>query len=236
MAKPRLSIVVPTLNEATGIGALISGLLEATAPLGGVEVLVMDDRSVDDTVAIARAALGGHGRVVVRDPPGGLSRSVIDGWRRAEGRVVGVMDADLSHPPHVIPRLLAAIEEGGADLAVGTRYMPGGGIRGWSLQRHAASQAATRIARTLVRARDPLSGFLLLRREVIAGIELDPTGWKITLDVLVRGRWSHLAEVPYVFADRAVGESKFGGGAVREFLEHATRLRVHLLKQGRLRR
>lgn len=239
-AAPRLSLVVPTLNEAEGIESFLRTLLAVTDRMGGVEVLVMDDRSGDGTAELAGAVLGKsertRGEVVVREGPPGLGRSVVEGWQKAQGEVLGVIDADLSHPPSLLPDLLAEID-GGADVAVATRYMPGGGTEGWPLERRVASRFAGGLARALlVGARDPLSGYLVLRREVIDGVELDPTGWKIGLEVLVRGRWSVLGEVPFVFRDRAAGQSKFGAGAVRDFLHHLARLRVDMTRAGRLRR
>jgi dolichol-phosphate mannosyltransferase len=230
--------VVPTLEEEAGIEAFLDALLLVLdGPLGEVpsEVLILDDASRDRTAELARARLGPRGRVVVRGSLPGLSRAVIEGWRLARGRVLGVMDADLSHPPALLPALLDAIEDG-ADLAVATRYMPGGGTEGWPLRRQLVSRTASALARTLVRARDPLSGYLLVRREVIEGVELDPTGWKVGLDLLVRGRHARVTEVPYVFHDRTAGVSKFGRQAAHEFLRHCARLRWHLTTQGRLRR
>ncbi len=236
--RPRLSLVVPTLEEEQAIGAFLDALLAVLdGPLAATpcEVLVMDDASRDRTVEIARERLRGRGRVIVRTALPGLSASVIEGWRAARGEVLGVMDADLSHPPDLLPALLAELDRG-ADVVIATRYTEGGGVTGWPLRRRLASRVAGTLARTLVRPRDPLSGYLLLRREVLAGVELDPTGWKIGLDVLVRGRYGRVAEVPYVFHDRAAGKSKFGPRAVREFLVHGARLRWHLLTRGVLRR
>ncbi len=236
---PALSLVVPTLDEESAIGPFLDALLPVLdGPLAhlAAEVLVMDDASRDRTAEIARERLGERGRVIVRRSLPGLSRAVIEGWRQGRGRLLGVMDADLSHPPALLPELVTAIEAGGADVAIGTRYMPGGGVAGWPLRRRLASQVARGLARTLVRPRDPLSGFLLLRREVIEGVELDPTGWKIGLDVLARGRYRRVAEVPYTFHDRAYGASKFGPTAVVDFLEHTARLRWHLTQRGVVRR
>ena len=224
----RLTVVVPTLNEAAGIQAFLTALLAATAgldqPAGSVEVLVVDDRSSDGTAELARAALGSRGRVIEHQGERSLARSVIEGWRVARGHVLGVMDADSSHPPDLLPRLLAEIEERGTDVAVATRYMPGGGTAGWPLQRKLASRVASTLAFSVVRARDPMSGYLLLRREVIEGVPLDPRGWKIGLEVLARGRYERLAEVPYVFRERHVGRSKFGRRAVIDYLAHLGRL------------
>ena len=231
-----LSLVVPTLNEAQGIVAFLDEVLAVTAGLGSVEVIVVDDASEDGTADLARDRLGSKGRVIERSGPRSLALSVVDGWRAAKGAVLGLMDADLSHPPELIPAMLAEIEERGADVAVATRYVAGGGTEGWPWRRRLVSRVASGMARTLVHARDPLSGFVFMRREVIEGIELDPVGWKITLEVLVRGRFDRVGEVPFVFRDRAYGESKLHSGIMIDYIRHLARLRLHLLSKGRLRR
>ncbi|RMG18108.1 MAG: polyprenol monophosphomannose synthase [Planctomycetota bacterium] len=229
---PRLSLVVPTLQEAAGIEEFLGSLLEAADALGDVETIVVDDASSDGTAELARARLGDRGRVVVRSGPRGLSASVLEGWRQARGRVLGVMDADGSHPPALLGELLAAIEERGADVALASRYVPGGGTEGWPLRRRLTSALAARLGRTLVRVRDPMSGFLLFRREVIEGVDLDPIGWKIALEVLCRGRYDRVEEVPFVFRDRARGSSKLGARVVGETLRQCARLRAHLWARG----
>ena len=233
---PRLSLIVPTLNEAEGIVSFLDEVLAVTEPVGGIEVVIVDDASRDGTSELARERIGDQGRVIVRTQNPGLSASVIDGWEQSRGQVLGVMDADLSHPPQLIPRMLAAIEQGGADIALGSRYVPGGGTEGWPWRRRLTSGVASGLARTLVSVHDPMSGFIFLRRQVIDGVELDPIGWKIALDVLVRGRYRRVDEVPFVFRDRTLGDSKLSGRVIREYLQHLVRLRAHLLKKGRLRR
>lgn len=228
VGSPALHLVVPTLEEAHGIEAF----LDAVAPhLDALDarLLVVDDRSRDGTAELARrraARSGGRIEVIERDGPRGLARSVLEGWGRdAAAPVLGVMDADLSHPPELLVDLLARVHAG-ADVALATRYMPGGGVEGWPLGRRVVSRAAGALARTLVDARDPLSGFMLFRREVIAGVELRPHGWKVALEVLARGRWSRLDEVPYTFRDRWRGRSKFGPRAVAQYLLHLGRLQA----------
>lgn len=236
-AAPRLSLVVPTLNEATAIEGFLEAVLPVLARLGA-ELIIVDDRSADGTAALAARRLEPSGvahRVIVREGPPSLGLSVIEGWRAARAPVLGVMDADLSHPPELLPGLLEQVE-GGAEVAFATRYMPGGGTEGWPLPRRTASRVASGLARTLVRARDPLSGFFLLRREVIEGVALSPRGWKIGLEVLCRGRWERLAEVPYVFRDRFQGKSKFTRRVVLDYLIHLARLHRDRLQEGRFGR
>jgi dolichol-phosphate mannosyltransferase len=234
---PRLSLVVPTLNEAVAIEGFLAALLPVLRGLDA-ELILVDDRSADGTAALAERLLADEPiarRIIVREGPPSLGLSVIEGWAAARGAILGVMDADLSHPPELLPRLLEEVERG-AEVAFATRYMPGGGTEGWPLPRRAASRFASGLARTLVRARDPLSGFFLLRREVLEGVELSPRGWKIGLEVLCRGRWGRLAEVPYVFRDRFQGKSKFGRRVVLDYLIHVARLHRDRLRAGELGR
>ncbi|MCO5168969.1 MAG: polyprenol monophosphomannose synthase [Planctomycetes bacterium] len=232
--RPTLRLVVPTLREAHGIEAFLAALLPVARALGA-EVVVVDDRSEDGTADLARAAVARLGaadlaRVVVRAGPRGLSASVLEGWAGATAPLLGVMDADLSHPPDLLPRLVEEVEAG-ADVAIASRYVPGGGVEGWPLRRRVVSRAASLLGRTVVTARDPLSGFFVLRREVIEGVALRPRGWKIALEVLARGRVARVAQVPFVFRDRAWGRSKFGPRAVVDFLAHLARLHADRLRR-----
>lgn len=229
-----LGLVVPTLREAHGIDAFLTALVPVAREVGA-EVLVVDDRSEDDTAGVARAAvarLGAEGivRVVVRDGPRGLSAAVLDGWAQLRAPLLGVMDADLSHPPDLLPRLVDELLSGRADVAIASRYVPGGGVEGWPLRRRLVSRAASLLARPLVAARDPLSGFFVLRRELLEGVRLRPRGWKIALEVLARTRPTRLAQVPFVFRDRAWGRSKFGPRAVVDYLLHLARLHADRLR------
>jgi dolichol-phosphate mannosyltransferase len=130
------------------------------------------------------------------------------------------MDADLSHPPEVVPRMLDAIA-GGAELAVGSRYVAGGGTEDWPMRRRVVSRIACLMGNVLVPVRDSTSGFFALRRSVIEGVNLNPIGFKIGFEVMARGRYRKAVEVPYVFRDRELGRSKFGQ---REILQYAVQL------------
>ncbi len=137
------------------------------------------------------------------------------------------MDADLQHPPETLPALLQEIEKE-ADLVIGSRYLKEGGIRGWSLQRRIVSQGAILLAKVVVRSarqvRDPLSGFFLLKRHVISRAKLEPTGYKILLEILVKGNYQRVVEVPYWFVERTRGESKLNLKQLLAYLRHLYRL------------
>ncbi len=182
------------------------------------ELVVVDDGSPDGTADLAASfAPGQPVRVVRRTGKAGLASAVLAGFAAAEGDVLLVMDADLSHPPEVVPALLAAIEAG-ADLAVGSRYVRGGGAKDWPLRRRVVSRVACLLGNVLVPVRDSTSGFFGLRRAVVQGVHLNPIGFKIGFEVMARGRYAHVVEVPYVFRDRELGTSKFGRREIVQYL------------------
>ena len=178
----------------------------------------MDDGSPDGTADIAE----GIGRtqpvrVVRRAGKAGLASAVVAGFAQAKGDTLVVMDADLSHPPEVVPRLLAALDAG-ADLAIGSRYVKGGGAMDWPLRRRVVSRVACLMGNALVPVRDSTSGFFALRRAVVEGVKLNPIGFKIGFEVMARGRYARAVEVPYVFRDRELGRSKFGRREIGQYL------------------
>lgn len=227
----RISVVVPTRNEAGNVDALRRELALA---LEGVEyeVVVVDDSTDDVTRPALRAAatLDSRWRVIERAPreQTGLASAVVAGVEAARGVAVCVMDGDLQHPPAVVPNLLAAIERG-ADLAVASRYMPGGSRAGLDGNvRNLVSRSCTWLAQAVFpearRTSDPLSGFFCCRRTAIKGIELKPRGFKILLEVLVCAPQLKVAEVPFVFAARLAGESKASTRQGVLFLGHLASL------------
>lgn len=212
-----ISVVVPTYNEAATVPQL-AARLAAALPGRQWELVVVDDGSPDGTADIAeRLAPRLPLRVVRRLRKLGLASAVIDGFRAARGDLLVVMDADLSHPPEVVPVLVDAVVAG-ADLAVGSRYVAGGGTVDWPLRRRVVSRVACLMGNALVPVRDATSGFFALRREVIEGVRLDPIGFKIGFEVIARGKYRRVVEVPYTFRDREHGRSKFGTREIGSYL------------------
>ncbi|WP_292366635.1 MULTISPECIES: glycosyltransferase [unclassified Methanoculleus] len=216
-----LAVIVPTFNEEENIAAMI-GAVDAVFRENGIrgEVLVVDDDSKDRTIPIVReiAARQENVRLIVRKEDHGLSQSVVEGFRSARSDILLVIDADFSHPPKLIPRFYEAIR-GGADIAIGSRYMEGGDIEKWPLARRIVSLGATAFGRLLFpEVTDPVSGFFAVRREVVDGAPLAPRGYKILMEVLGRGRWDSFTEIPFVFRDREEGESKLRAGTVIDYL------------------
>ena len=189
----KFSIVVPTYNEAAGIEKLIATLDEVFKQNGlDGEIIVVDDNSPDGTGAIVdRLERDGFPvRCLHRPGKMGLSSGVIDGWKfaRPDSVALGAMDADFSHDATVLPRMVDALASGGYDLAIGSRYVPGGGIENWPKRRIITSRVAIALAQPLTSVRDITSGYFLVRRSAIDGVELDPIGFKIGLEVIAKAR------------------------------------------------
>ena len=182
------------------------------------ELIIVDDGSPDGTADLAESYAPAHPVRVVRRPgKAGLASAVLAGFAQARGDLLVVMDADLSHPPEALPRLVDAIANG-ADLAVGSRYVKGGGTADWPLKRRVVSRAACLMGNVLVPIRDCTSGFFAIRKSAIEGVKLNPIGFKIGFEVMARGRYKKAVEVPYVFRDRELGKSKFGRREILQYL------------------
>eukprot|EP01107_Rhizomastix_libera_P015100 TRINITY_DN5307_c0_g1_i1.p1 TRINITY_DN5307_c0_g1~~TRINITY_DN5307_c0_g1_i1.p1 ORF type:complete len:361 (+),score=80.62 TRINITY_DN5307_c0_g1_i1:261-1343(+) len=226
-----LSVIVPTYNESGNMRALLSGLNEVLNEQKiPFEIIVMDDNSPDKTAEevdrVCKELKLKNVRAVVRTHNRGLSPAVIDGFEEARGDVLLVMDADLSHPIGVVPALYRAIADG-AEVAVGSRHCPGGGIVDWPLKRQIISFGAAMLARPLTPCTDPMAGFFALKKEVIKGVTLNAAGFKILLEILVKGNYTKLAERPIVFKDREIGVSKLSNKVMINYLTHLFWLYLH---------
>jgi dolichol-phosphate mannosyltransferase len=226
-AAPVVSVVVPTRNEASNVEPLVGRITAAlsTTPFEICFVDDSDDSTGDLLLALARA--NPAVRCLIRqgaDRAGGLSTAVVAGLRMARGRYVCVMDADLQHPPELVPALLAEAERG-ADLVIASRYAPGGSHEGLSGSvRRLVSREATVLARMLFKearqSADPLSGFFLCRRALIDGIEFRPVGFKILLELLVCVPEMRVVDVPMTMSARSTGVSKASARQGLLYLRH----------------
>jgi len=231
-----LTLVIPTRDEAENVEALLAGICEAV-PGPGKELIFVDD-SEDETPALLARLLAESdcpARVVHRPPPerrGGLSTAVVRGCGLAQGAWICIMDADLQHPASAVPLLVEAATASDADIVVGSRYMPHqdapDGFDGVS--RRLVSTTGRIVARSLVPSSrattDPLSGFFLFRRSIVAGVTLRPIGYKVLLEILVRGDWRRVVDVPYVFHSRNAGVSKATFRQGMQFVRHLLLLAV----------
>ncbi len=222
-------MIIPTYNERDNLEELVRRTSAAcSATKMGHEIVIVDDNSPDGTGALAEE-LGKSFSVKVVHRAGklGLSTAVLEGFKAASGSVLVVMDADLSHPPEKISEMVERITKGGADMVIGSRYVPGGHVENWPFHRRVISKGATLLARGLTKVKDPMSGFFALKRGVVEGVQLDPVGYKIGLEILVKGKDSKVEEVPITFADRKAGKSKLGASVTLKYIDHCIRLYEH---------
>ncbi|MCE4601341.1 MAG: glycosyltransferase family 2 protein [Desulfurococcales archaeon] len=228
MNKPRVSVIIPTYNEADNIELLLDRLTSVLRAEGfeDYEIIAVDDNSSDGTCDIVRRKSREDPRIkcILRVNEKGLSSAVVEGFKNASGEILVVMDADLQHPPETVPRLVEAVMRG-ADVAVASRYGRGGGVAGWSRLRLLMSRIATIGVKILVReakrTTDPLSGFFAVRRDALRLGDLKPKGFKILLEILARHPCLKVVDVPYVFQRRHGGESKLGFFVVTDFISQS---------------
>jgi dolichol-phosphate mannosyltransferase len=225
-AEAAIDIIVPTFKEAANLPLLIERLaaLRGSHPQR-LQLTVVDDDSRDGTIEALKSLDLPWVRLIVRSGARGLSASVLEGIERTTGNIIVVMDADLSHPPEAIPGMLEELRNG-SDFVVGSRYVEGGVTHDdWGLLRWLNSRLATFLARPFTSIKDPMSGFFALRRETFAHADpLNPIGYKIGLELLVKCRCSRITEVPIAFADRIHGESKLNLREQLRYLRHLRRL------------
>ena len=236
------SLVIPTYMEAGNINRIVrtlTRLLDESIP-GDYELILVDDNSPDGTweVALSMTSEFPQLQVMRRENERGLSSAVIRGWQNSRGQILGVIDGDLQHPPHILLQLLNAIQKK-ADLAVASRHVNGGGVSSWSFIRRLLSRGAQLLGlmilpRVTGRVSDPMSGYFMVRRSCIEDTIFNPIGYKILLEVLGRGKVDEIAEVGYVFCERQDGESKVSWKHYLDYIRHLLRLRFSSQKVEQL--
>lgn len=223
------ALVVPTLNEADNIDTLLSAVTKALSQTNyEYEIVVVDDGSTDGTVEKVREWSNRDTRIRVLSRKGerGLAGAVLYGWSQSPANLLGVIDADMQHPPELLPEVLQAAEE--ADIAIGSRYAKERGVKGWNPVRAAVSKLSTLVAAPLISKNlgvtDPMSGFFIVHRRCIEGLSFQTTGFKLLLEILVRGRINSAREVPYQFGLRKAGRSKASATVALHYLHLLGRL------------
>jgi dolichol-phosphate mannosyltransferase len=223
---PAISIIVPTFREAEALPDLIDRVARVRAEHESIrELIIVDDDSRDGTEELLSKRPEPWLKLIVRKRDRGLSQAVLAGLRAAQGDILVVMDADLSHPPEVIASMQQAIADG-ADFVVGSRYVPGASTADdWGLFRFLNSRIATLLARPLTKISDPMSGFFAMPRAVFERAhEPSPLGYKIGLELLVRCNCRNVTEIPIHFANRTRGESKLTAKQQLLYVRHLARL------------
>jgi len=227
MFNSSVSIIVPTYREIKNLPLLIARLTTVRQQqLELLELLIMDDDSDDGTEAYINGLNQPWIRLVIRKQQRGLSAAVVEGLALAQHEFLVVMDADLSHPPEKIPVMLDALQAG-ADFVIGSRYVAGGTISAnWSIWRHLNSQVATFLAYPLTTAKDPLSGFFALHQNTWrrGQTQLNPIGYKIGLELMVKCHCQAVQEIPIDFVDRQQGQSKLSWRQQWQYLRHIWQL------------
>jgi dolichol-phosphate mannosyltransferase len=232
-----VSIIVPTLNEEQNIVPLVSEIAACAVPFR--EILFVDDHSTDATRDKIQGLAGRYPiRLIEQDGGGpGLAGAIMSGARAAQGEILLVMDADLSHPPDRIKDLVAPLVAGTADLVVGSRYVKGGSTPGWPAWRRVVSRAGAAVAYPLTGLHDSMCGFFAIGRSRLLQLAPQTSGFKIVFETMVRARGAlRVREVPIAFRERAHGKSKMSFGVALRFFFHWLRAMVEYLVRGASRR
>src|SRR5213596_4033872 len=232
-----VSIVIPTLNEEENIDPLISQITACAVPF--LEILFVDDHSTDNTRGkIHDLARSQPIRLIEQDGADlGLASAIMSGARAAQGEILLVMDADLSHPPERINDLLAPLFAGTADLVVGSRYVKGGSTPGWPVWRRIMSRAGAALAYPLTGLHDSMCGFFAIGRSRLLELAPHTSGFKIVFETMVRGGdMLRVREIPIAFRDRAHGKSKISFSVALRFFLRWLRAMFHYVLPGVRRR
>lgn len=233
--KEKFSLVIPTYNEAENIEDLCAQTIKILSEHDiDFELIVVDDDSPDGTWQIVENLSKNNKAIkaILRKREKGLGSAVVRGWNEAAGEIFGVIDGDFQHPPEVIPYMIKALSrDKDLDIVVASRNVPGGGVSRWTLWRRFISWAGALVSafflpEILAKVRDPMSGYFILRKEVVQDKILTPMGYKILLEVLAKGNYKKVREFPYYFKERKSGGSKAGFRLYLATLAYICRLSV----------
>lgn len=225
-----LSIIVPTYNESDNVARLISRIDESIGSVVDYEIVFVDD-STDDTPEILKLISDKHSNIkyIHREISTGLGTAVVDGFALAHGDVLTVMDADLQHPPELLLQMLKGVESG-ADIVIPSRFIAGGDDGGLRFHRKVISGVARYLGKIalkkLRKISDPTSGYFLFRRDVISEVTLNPIGWKILIEILAKGNYQSVVELPYEFQNRKYGTSKMSLKQQWNYIKHLASLMI----------
>ncbi|AIQ14740.1 glycosyltransferase [Paenibacillus durus] len=224
-----LSIIIPTFNEKDNVTTISNRIIQAMEKTGSnYEILFVDD-SKDETPQILDELSKKFSQIkyIHRTNGRGLGTAVVEGFDKSRGTYIIVMDADLQHPPELLPLILQRLQEG-SDLIIPSRFVEGGSDGGLNAFRKLVSWTARMIGRVSIKRMrnitDCTGGFFGLNRNVLINADLDPIGWKILMEVLVKGNYKTVHEIPYSFVSRDAGESKMSGKEQLNYLRHILKL------------
>lgn len=218
-----LSIVIPTYNEKENIGKLIKKIYDEFEryKIDG-NVIVVDDGSPDGTGEIVDKLKTKYStlRTIHRKGKLGLSSAILEGFSITKSEFLGAMDADLSHPAEKIYEMYMTLKNDEAELVIGSRYIKGGRIEGWGIYRKILSKGATLLARVFTNVKDPMTGFFIIKKECLKNVELNPKGFKILLEIIIKANCKRIKEIPIIFINRTEGKSKAGIKEIVYYLQN----------------
>lgn len=221
----KISLIIPAYNESGNIKKLIPFVCSVLKNYNH-EIVVVDDNSPDGTAEVARNCGENYSvKVITRDKKSGLASAILRGFKNSSGEILGVIDADMQHPPELMVSLITKIMNG-YDIAIASRYVDGGGVEGWSSFRKLVSKGAIMLAKPLTVVKDPMSGYFFLRKDIIDRINFRAQGFKLLLEILVKGNHIKVAEIPYQFSKRMTGTSKLKASVYWDYVN----LLLHLYK------
>ena len=228
--KLRVSLITPTYNERENIPILAEEIFSviATEPDIDMELIVVDDNSPDGTGKVAEGLKDTYPlQVVHRAGKLGLGSAVMEGFAISEREYIGVIDADLSHDPSILPQLIHGLRE--YDITIGSRFGETSKVEKWALHRRLTSLTGVGFARLLTGVEDPLSGYFFLHRSGLGELELTSSGYKILLEILVKGRIETHMSVPFIFRNRQFSQSKLNTKEYVLFAKQLLYFTVHKL-------
>jgi dolichol-phosphate mannosyltransferase len=218
-----LTVLIPTFNERENIGKMVTAI-DTICKAHSIteEILVVDDNSSDGTIAVVETLMNEHRNLhlLVRKDNPGLSQSLYDGMLNAQSELIQCIDCDFSHPPEKIPLFYHFLKDDGFDMVIGSRYIDGGAVIHWPVMRRALSFGAALLGRLLIpMVKDSGSGFFALNKKIIDGTNLTPRGFRMGFEILGKGKWSKVKEIPITFIDRERGSSKMKMSIITDYLK-----------------
>ncbi|OGT42219.1 MAG: hypothetical protein A3F13_02175 [Gammaproteobacteria bacterium RIFCSPHIGHO2_12_FULL_40_19] len=222
------SIIIPCFNEGKNVITITERITTALAHTTATyEILFVDDSKDDTTKLLEKLSYTfQYVRYVHRTNARGLGTAVVEGFKRALGKQFIVMDADLQHPPEILPELMQLLSK--HDIVIPSRFIPGGSDGGLNAFRKFVSWTARKIGQFGIKRfrsiSDCTSGFFGLKRDVIRNVTLNPDSWKILMEILVKGHYKSVAEIPYQFVARDLGNSKMNTKEQLHYLRHVLKL------------
>ena len=248
------SIVIPTYNESDNIIRLITEIEKNIPKSDSTEIVIVDDNSPDGTGKLVENYIkeqklndikenlpnskNHRVKLVHRSEKNGLIPAILDGVKQSSGVNILIMDADFSHPPEIIPRMMNELKLNPDTIIVGSRYVEGGRVIGWPKKRKLLSRGASTLARfglNVKSVKDPMSGLFALARTLIQNITIDTKGYKILLEILVKNKQVPIIEIPYTFTDRQSGKSKMSYNVIFNYAEAIWQLYWHGQKSGQVK-